>query len=296
MKAILTVGISASGKTTWAEQYIKDNQGWVNINRDDLRFELYTNGERNWSKYHFKKSREQKITDMVNRKIVDRALKSDNIIISDTNLNETFRSNLIKMLEDLGYQIELKYFPIDFKEALSRDKLRSNSVGYEIILLQYIKYQRQIGGVQVYQQLVGKPTYIFDIDGTLACKGDRSPFDMTNVLEDTPIKSVCNIAEALNYNGAEIIFLSGRDSSCALDTREWLKTFVGDWTQDCFLFMREEGHRRKDYVVKMELFDKYIRNRCNVIGVFDDRKQVIEQCWSVIGVPIFDVGNKWERF
>jgi predicted kinase len=296
MKAILTVGISASGKTTWAEQYIKDNQGWVNINRDDLRFELYTNGERNWSKYHFKKSREQKITDMVNRKIVDRALKSDNIIISDTNLNETFRSNLIKMLEDLGYQIELKYFPIDFKEALSRDKLRSNSVGYEIILLQYIKYQRQIGGVQVYQQLVGKPTYIFDIDGTLACKGDRSPFDMTNVLEDTPIKSVCNIAEALNYNGAEIIFLSGRDSSCALDTREWLKTFVGDWTQDCFLFMREEGDRRKDYVVKMELFDKYIRNRCNVIGVFDDRKQVIEQCWSVIGVPIFDVGNKWERF
>ena len=44
MKAILTIGVSASGKTTWAEQFVKENEWWVNINRDDIRFTIL--GER----------------------------------------------------------------------------------------------------------------------------------------------------------------------------------------------------------------------------------------------------------
>ena len=45
-KCILTVGVSGSGKTTWAEQYVKDmakvGEKWVNINRDDARAFFYT--------------------------------------------------------------------------------------------------------------------------------------------------------------------------------------------------------------------------------------------------------------
>ena len=40
-QCILTVGISGSGKTTWAEQYVaemqKKGEMWVNLNRDDIR-------------------------------------------------------------------------------------------------------------------------------------------------------------------------------------------------------------------------------------------------------------------
>lgn len=52
-QAILTVGISSSGKTTWAEKFVFENPSWVNINRDDVRFTLFTNGVRDWGKYKF---------------------------------------------------------------------------------------------------------------------------------------------------------------------------------------------------------------------------------------------------
>ena len=42
-QAILCIGISASGKSTWSEQLVIDNPDWVNINRDDVRFELFIN-------------------------------------------------------------------------------------------------------------------------------------------------------------------------------------------------------------------------------------------------------------
>lgn len=45
MKAILTIGVSASGKTTWAETHVRDmnafgNDDWVNICRDDIRWRM----------------------------------------------------------------------------------------------------------------------------------------------------------------------------------------------------------------------------------------------------------------
>ncbi|CAL9992741.1 polynucleotide kinase [Vibrio phage D484] len=40
MKVIVTVGVPASGKTTWAEQFCAKT-GAVNVNRDDARQELF---------------------------------------------------------------------------------------------------------------------------------------------------------------------------------------------------------------------------------------------------------------
>ena len=41
-KAVLTVGVSASGKTTWATDFASSSDDqWVNINRDDLRAMIY---------------------------------------------------------------------------------------------------------------------------------------------------------------------------------------------------------------------------------------------------------------
>ena len=60
--------------------------------------------------------------------------------------------------------------------------------------------------------------------------------------------------------------------------------------------MRATGDFRKDYIIKMELFDLYIRNNYNVLSVIDDRKQVIECCWNVLGINVINVGNNHERF
>lgn len=90
--------------------------------------------------------------------------------------------------------------------------------------------------------------------------------------------------------------MSGRESLCIGDTRKWLANNLGDWVDSCLLLMRETNDHRKDYIVKTEMFDKYVRNQFNILGVFDDRKQVSECCYSVLGLKTIFVGNMNERF
>ena len=57
-KIILTIGASCSGKTTWAEKFCGESDNFINLNRDDVRFELFTNNVRDWTKYKFNKTKQ----------------------------------------------------------------------------------------------------------------------------------------------------------------------------------------------------------------------------------------------
>mgnify|MGYP001789465942 FL=1 len=37
MKAVLTIGVSASGKSTWADEFVKENPSFQKIERDCIR-------------------------------------------------------------------------------------------------------------------------------------------------------------------------------------------------------------------------------------------------------------------
>lgn len=65
MKAIITVGISGSGKTTWAEQ----QEGFININRDDIRFDYFCGGVRDWKLYSFITLKRMKNTSQKHKKL-----------------------------------------------------------------------------------------------------------------------------------------------------------------------------------------------------------------------------------
>ena len=52
--------------------------------------------------------------------------------------------------------------------------------------------------------------------------------------------------------------------------------------------MRAEGDNRKDAIVKMELFNKYIRHHYNVRRVYDDRQQVVDM-WRSLGLTVLQV-------
>ena len=116
MKAIICVGISASGKSTFAKELVE--QGWMDVNRDDLRFEMFCNGTRDWSLYKFTKERENRVTQAQENMVDGASIMGMNVIVSDTNLNDKTRNFWIKRLTDLGYDVELKYFDIDLIEAL----------------------------------------------------------------------------------------------------------------------------------------------------------------------------------
>lgn len=286
-QAVICVGASASGKSTYAGK-ICSADNWVEINRDNIRFKNIT---RNWNQYHSTPKREQKVNDrwkiLLNKSIENQK----NLVISDTNLNKAKVSNLKKQLSEKGYHVEIKYFDVEFEELLRRDQQREGGVGYEVLLSQYIRYQRQRLEISPYKPTGTPNAIIFDIDGTLAKNGDRSPYDLSKVIFDVPIQHVVAMLKGYFSSGHDVYLLSGREESSREQTEKWLKKHDIPYKK---LLMRETNDLRKDYIVKMELFEKHFRNKIDVLAVVDDRKQVIESCWHVLGVPVISVG-KWNK-
>lgn len=144
-EAIVTVGISASGKSTWAEAFCTQNPGFYIINRDEIRALLLKDktGENfSWRKWRWKW--EDEVTEM-QWKLIQECTESPEvrgIIISDTNLNQNRNDSLIEKLTDFGFNVSFKYFEIDLDEAIARDKRRGPlKVGENVILKQYEQFK-----------------------------------------------------------------------------------------------------------------------------------------------------------
>ena len=284
----ITVGISASGKSTWADKKVQEDASKgitvVNINRDTIRFNDVLPGS-DWSTYKFTKAREQAVSEIALQQFNDAVAAEYDIIISDTNLNEAYRNAWVERGEENGYQVEIVDFPIALEEAWKRDAARANGVGHDVIYAQYKQWEDYIG-IKKYVSDVSKPkAIIVDVDGTIADKGKRNPFQWDRVSEDTPRKFIIDIIK--NYwanRDIEIIFLSGRDSVCRHETLEWIDIHFGIMYQSINLYMRTQDDTRKDTIVKEELFWNHIADNYNVIAAFDDRPCVVRK-WHSIGIP-----------
>lgn len=295
MKATLTVGISASGKSTWAA-YECSVSDVVNINRDDLRFDMFCNGVRDWSLYKFTKDRERQVTKKQEELIAFASAEGRDVIISDTNINQKTVASLTSLLESYGYTVELKHFPVDVMESLKRDAARDNGVGYKVIMDQYKRYCGLVFGQEYHKHTTSKKdAVIFDVDGTLAdMTGIRTPFQWDLVKQDKPHKHVVEMVQSARDNGYGIIFLSGRDAVCLEDTRQWLDEHTG--ITDAWLFMRSVGDMRKDTIIKKEIFYQYINNNFNIHYVVDDRPSVLRMWKYEVGLNIVAVGDPWQEF
>jgi hypothetical protein len=144
---------------------------------------------------------------------------------------------------------------------------------------------------EAYVTPVGKPSaVIVDIDGTLAHKAPgRDIYDLTRVHEDSPHLPVVEAVEAARASGARIIFCSGREDTSRAATERWLELHV-DRTADEPLYMRAADDKRRDSIVKRELFDAHIRHEYDVRYVLDDRNQVVEM-WRSLGLTCFQVAE-----
>ena len=134
---------------------------------------------------------------------------------------------------------------------------------------------------------------ICDIDGTLAMRGERSPYDYSKVGEDEPNLPIVELAKTLSENWSrEIIFVSGRDDSCEFETNEWLRMALDifDSYDDVVLHMRKTGDNRPDAVVKREIYERHIKDRYQVDYVLDDRNQVVAM-WRSLGLVVLQVAE-----
>ena len=124
---------------------------------------------------------------------------------------------------------------------------------------------------------------IVDIDGTVAHRTDRDPFEYDKVLDDRPDNETIEVITALWRAGYKIIFISARDDSCFDDSYEWLRLHCPPFIK---LYMRKTGDLRKDAIIKEEIYREHIEPFYDVFCVFDDRNQVVDM-WREIGLKCF---------
>ena len=291
MKLILTVGISASGKTTWAES----QKNIVNINRDNIRFSVVQPGS-DWSTYKFNKKNEKRVTELELNAATEVTKFGSDIIISNTNLNSKTREFWKDFAKHHNYEFEIKEFPITLEEAIKRDRLRQNGVGEQVIRKQYDRWLEYIGRKTYTPNEKLPKCIIVDIDGTIAEMNGRGPFEWDKVDTDLPRQFVIDVVTGYaDRHNCHIVFLSGRDGCCYAKTYDWIAKYFGhdiSWT----LNMRKTKDFRKDCIVKEEIFWDVVAPKYNVIGVFDDRPQVL-QMWHELKLPnVICVGNPFNEF
>ena len=125
---------------------------------------------------------------------------------------------------------------------------------------------------------------ICDLDGTLALHtSGRKFYEESRCNEDSCDPRLALLLDWMMYYGLDIIFITGRQESCRDTTLTWIKTYLHNWRQQKIdsderikLFMRSRGDKRPDQVIKKEIYDEYIKDKFNVLCVFEDRDKVVE--------------------
>lgn len=276
-KVIILRGLPGSGKTTWAKNQLKKYPGvYKRINKDDLRNMLDSGS---WSR-----DNEKMVLAVRDILILESLERGKHVIVDDTNINQKHEVR-IRQLVKRKAEVEIKEFDTPVEECIQNDLKRMNSVGKDVIMQMYYEQKKRDKITEPPITFGKKDAYIFDIDGTLAKSINRGPFDWEKVGQDEVVFQTAEILHSLKKDHKIIIF-SGRDSCCRSETEKWLKSHQIYYDE---LFMRSEGDTRKDSIVKKEFYDA-IKGTYNILGIFDDRKQV-KRMWVKNGLFVFDVNQ-----
>jgi predicted kinase len=275
LKLILTKGLPASGKTTWAKDYLQKNPTTANLCKDDLRLQLPATNKR--------EKRVIAVRDVLTQHYLSEGYS---VIWSDTNLNPIHTQRATELAEQYQAKLIIQDFThIELQECVRRDLLRSNPVGQQAIAKMYYDYIAKPQTAQAFNPHLPS-CYLVDIDGTLALNTTRPPFAWNRVDEDTLIEPVAMLVRQLAQMH-RIIVLSGRSAVCRDMTLAWLDRHSIPYQE---LFMRPENDSRSDDCLKAELYRTHVQAQYNVLGVIDDRPKVCRM-WRGLGLSVFQVGN-----
>ncbi len=301
-KIILTKGLPASGKSTFAREWVKEDP--VNrkrVCRDDLRLMMHNIQYMPDNKKDLKVL-EYDITTARNNLITTWMNEGNDIVIDECNLNPKYNIEdemkiTLDFLEIKDYIIEWKDFTdVPVQVCIKRDALRENPTGAKVIKAAYFKYLTDtnlLDSLKRQGDIISKSdkkAIIVDLDGTLSHIVDRSPYDGEKCAGDMFDPTVMLLVMMFYDKGYEIIFLSGRERTPSgdLETRRWLDKHVGDHVKGYSLFMREEGDHRKDYIIKKEIYDENIKENWDVLFSLDDRNQIVDM-WRSMGIKCLQV-------
>ena len=289
-KLIMVKGLPGSGKSTWAREMVRlgptgrNAQGklteapFKRINKDELRSML---DDGKWSKQN------EKFVLETRDYLIARGLRDGwTVIVDDTNLHPKHEINLRKIAQEMEVEFEIKDFTdVPIETCIKQDLMRADSVGEAVIRKMYKdflapKIEHKKWDVSL------PPIIICDLDGTLALFGNANPYDrdFSKDVVNTPVKM---ILDKFYDQNTPIFIFSGRDGKFYDISRNWL--LENDIWYEQF-FMRAEGDKRKDSIIKEEMYREHVEGKYNVLFVLDDRNQVVE-LWRRLGLTCLQVAE-----
>lgn len=292
-EVILTMGPPGCGKSTWANEFVRLNPGYYILTRDDFREKLFGLDARNGYKYSKQREKAVSVAQLGAAGELLNLEATKGIIVADTNLNPITVKNWKEVCEKRGFKFTTKEFHVPWTELVKRNNYRGDkAVPIEVLRRMYADQNPKKYISSEYPE--GRPeAVIFDIDGTLALMGDRSPYDLEKCGEDTHNTMVVSLLHMLEAKGYKILTVSGRESGTKEDpfkyyhmTTDWLNKFTIPESH----FQRKQGDMRKDDIVKEEIFWRDIAPYYDVKLAIDDRNQVVEM-WRRLGIECWQVNH-----
>jgi len=137
-EAIVLVGVPCSGKSTYASMF-KKFYGYEIVERDQIRLEMQkerglqplTDTRVDYSKWNWEWPNEDIVTDRQYKLIKNLSNQLKSVVISDVNLS--YRYNLIPFLRKHGYQIKVQYLYTPLHVCIQRNESRQYPIDPSVI-------------------------------------------------------------------------------------------------------------------------------------------------------------------
>lgn len=296
-KLLILVGAPGSGKSTFARYFLRTEDNWVRVNRDDFRLMQF--GDTLMSPFY-----EERITKMVEASVITLLKNHTNVIIDATNSSLRTLEDMVCTYTEYA-DISFKVFDLSVEELVKRCDKRYEQTGKfipksaiekHVTQLQYTKEKfdfkpiprtvKEATLTYTAQDSTLPKAVICDLDGTLSLLNGRDPYDASSADEDllnVPVARVLQMAKAQGY---KVILLSGREQLYREPTERFLSKHQIAYD---LLLMRTTNDYRKDNIIKKELFQQEIAGKYFIEFLLDDRNQVVDMWRKDLQLPCFQV-------
>ena len=291
------MGAPGSGKSTFARYFLRTEDNWVRVNRDDFRLMQF--GDTLMSPFY-----EERITKMVEASVITLLKNHTNVIIDATNSSLRTLEDMVRTYTEYA-DISFKVFDLSVEELVKRCDKRYEQIGKfipksaiekHVTQLQYTKEKfdfkpiprtvKEATLTYTAQDSTLPKAVICDLDGTLSLLNGRDPYDASSADEDllnVPVARVLQMAKAQGY---KVILLSGREQLYREPTERFLSKHQIAYD---LLLMRTTNDYRKDNIIKKELFQQEIAGKYFIEFLLDDRNQVVDMWRKDLQLPCFQV-------
>lgn len=124
-KLLILVGISGSGKSTYAKQSCKKDNSFLRINRDDIRKTLVGDLDNYYQRPDLN-SIEREISQIETYMFLKIMNLNKSVIIDNTNLTNKYINRWLELAKDFNLEIKFKFFDCNLLEAKNRVAIRDN--------------------------------------------------------------------------------------------------------------------------------------------------------------------------